>query len=227
MSWGDQQWAMFFELLDKGWPGELDEGGAEAYRILLDGTDPQVITAGVRRLLHQGARFRPSAAEILAAARRDPSTPTFAEALLLIQRAVRARPPRGSRYSDDPEPEDGGPRPRGWRSAERKRRDAEHQAVEQALEQIHPLAAAFARRQGVDRLRHLQLGDPDHGGARRHALEQAWTAHVEAFADRDAAAAALAIGGARRGELARLDPLAVLGLGQAPAQLTTAGGGGS
>jgi hypothetical protein len=48
--------------------------------VLLGDVDPDRVVAGVKRLLHQGARFRPSAAEILAAGRADPGRPTFAEA---------------------------------------------------------------------------------------------------------------------------------------------------
>jgi hypothetical protein len=52
--------------------------------MLLDGTDPDRVVQGLRRLLHRGARFRPSAAEILDAGRQDPGRPTFAEATRLI-----------------------------------------------------------------------------------------------------------------------------------------------
>jgi hypothetical protein len=67
---------------------------------------------------------------------------------------------------------------------------------------------AFVERQGIDRLRGLQLADPDWGEKRRADLERAYNEHVEAFDGREVAA--LASGG--RGELARLDPLAALGV---------------
>lgn len=217
MTWTDQQWGMFFELLDKGWPGDLDEGGAEAYRVLLGDIDPQIITAGVRRLLMQGARFRPSAAEILGAARHDPGRPSFAEALVLIRHALVARPPRGARYDDDPEPEDDEPRPRGWRSAERKRSDAEHGAVTDRLAAMHPLVAAFAQRQGIDRLKRLQLDDPEWGEKRRADLEASWDEHVDTFSGREVAA--LAAGERRETGLQRLDPLAAIGIAPPQPQL--------
>jgi hypothetical protein len=44
---------MFFDLLDKGWPGELKPGDDRAYMVLLDGTDPDDVVQGLRRLLHR------------------------------------------------------------------------------------------------------------------------------------------------------------------------------
>src|SRR3954452_1330274 len=101
-AWTDETWAMFFELLDKGWPGELAPDAAEAYRVLLDGVDPERVIGGLRRLLHGGAKFRPSAAEILDAGRRDPRRPTFAEAVRLIfaPRGVLHARPAVRRYGD-------------------------------------------------------------------------------------------------------------------------------
>lgn len=84
MSWSGDQWAQFCALLDHGWPGDFTVEQAKAYRALLDISDPQVMLEALRRLLHGGQRFRPSVAELLAAARRDPAVPTFDEAYRLI-----------------------------------------------------------------------------------------------------------------------------------------------
>jgi hypothetical protein len=77
------------------------------------------------------------------------------------------------------------------------------------------MVRAFVLRQGIERLRHLPLDDPDWGFKRRDELHKAWAAHVEAFDGREVAA--LASGG--RGELERLDPLAALGIGRDRPQL--------
>lgn len=194
-TWTEQEWAMFFELLDKGWPGELDPNDAPAYRVLLSGVDPDQVVAGVRRLLHRGARFRPSAAEILAAGRQDPGRPTFLEALRLIfgvGGVLRARP-KVRRYSDPGH-----------------RRRLENAAALERAAGMHPLIGAFIERQGLDRLRELQLEDPDYGTLRRKELEAEWNAMLERFDERDVAAAALPAGDARRGQLRRFDPLAAL-----------------
>lgn len=97
MTWIDAQWAMLFDLLDNGWPGELTEEAAAAYRTLLDGMEPQAVVTGLRRLLVRGQRFRPSAAELVGAAREDPTQPTFAEAyrLMFMPSGAVSEKPRG------------------------------------------------------------------------------------------------------------------------------------
>jgi hypothetical protein len=194
-AWTEERWAMFFELLDKGWPGELDEQDAPAYRVLLGDVDPERIVAGLRRLLHHGARFRPSAAELLAAGRRDPGRPTFPEALRLIfgvRGVLRARPEQ--RRYDTP-----GERHRLYRDAALQRASL-----------MHPLIGAFVQTQGLDRLRELQLEDPDYGPLRRKELEAEWNAMLERFDERQVAADALPVGDARRGQLHSFDPLVAL-----------------
>lgn len=84
MTWTEDKWAALFDLLDNGWPGELTEDAAAAYRTLLDGLEPETVVTGLRRLLVQGQRFRPSAAELIGASRKDPSRPTFDEAYRLM-----------------------------------------------------------------------------------------------------------------------------------------------
>jgi hypothetical protein len=100
------------------------------------------------------------------------------------------------------------------------------QGTRQRLTSVHPLVAAFAERQGIQRLKELPVHDPDDGHWRRKELRDAWTAHVDAHADREIAA--LAAGTGREG-LHRLDPLAALtppdtttGPAQLPATTTEA-----
>jgi hypothetical protein len=204
--WTDEQWAMFFDLLDKGWPGDLDPDGATAYQVLLDGTAPDEVVDALRRLLHQGARFRPSAAEILSARRRDVSRPTFDEAFVMIfgpRGVLRARP-AVRRYADEAE-----------------RRRVHDDAARRRAASMHPLLAAFVERQGLDRLRQMPVDaartehGPGDGHWARKELREAWERHVDAFDGREVAA--LASGG--RIGLRQLDPLAALGAGTHTAAL--------
>lgn len=84
MSWSGEQWDTFAALLDRGWPGDLADGAEAAYRTLLDDVPPEAAVQGLRRLLYAGHKWRPSAAELIAAAREDPTRPTFAEAYALM-----------------------------------------------------------------------------------------------------------------------------------------------
>lgn len=191
VSWTVDEWDTFTGLLEEWWPGEFDDQAGRSWRLALDAVEPRVAVAAVKRLLHEGRRFRPSVSEVLAAARTDPGRPTFDEALALVRHCLRARPAR-----------DGGP----VRYGSPAERDAQvEQAVLGRAETVHPLVRGFIVRQGVHRLRMLRLSDPEHGELRRRELEQAWQAHVEAFEGRETAALAAGDGA---GGLHRLDPLA-------------------
>jgi nitrogen fixation-related uncharacterized protein len=109
MSWNAEQWEGFCALLEAAWPGEFDDADRKAWRILLDEVSPEQGIFALKALMHSGLRFRPSASELLAAVRDDPSAPTFDEALALIYRAacrehserlswLRARSPLVARF---------------------------------------------------------------------------------------------------------------------------------
>ncbi len=196
-------WNRFFALLDAGWPGELTEDGADAYRTLLAGIDPDRILGGLRRLLHAGARFRPTAAEILGEARRDPSAPTFDETLVLLFRR------RGVLDV----------RVRGTIDSNPNHRAELIVAVNERLAALHPLVSGFVARIGLDRLRAMDIDDPVDGHWRRKELREAWQDFVDASEHREVAV--LAAGSGSEG-LRRLDPLAGLTV---PALPTSTGGG--
>ena len=200
MPFTDDQWSVFVTLLRRGWPGEVSTADANAYRVLLDGTDPAIAVEAIRRLLHAGNRFRPSAAELLGAANTDPSKPTFDEAYRMIfgARGVLKARPHQRTFNN------AGERERAYRQA----------ALDRAAE-MHPLIASFVAVQDPSRLRELPLDDPDWGRKHRSDLEDAWNRHVDATDGRQVAA--LAAG--RRGELARFDPLAALDVA-APREIT-------
>lgn len=242
MTWTVDEWDAFCGLVEEAWPGSFDDAAARSWRFLLDPLEPQMAAGGLRRLLLEGHKFRPSASEFLAAARSDPSAPTFDEAYHLIfgpggvLHGGTGRPAARREPADDCERCDGtgmmlaaGYRvactctrglvpvaPARWAS-ERERRAAQNTAALERAAQLHPLVAAFIDRQGIDRLRDLPVNDADWGDRHRRDLQHAWERHVEAFDGRQIAA--LASG--RRGELARLDPLAALGLKPEPAELTS------
>lgn len=195
-AWAQGDWEGFCSLLEHGWPGEFTPGAANAYRVLLDGPDPDATVAALKRLLHAGQRFRPSAAELLEEVHRDPGQPTFDEAFALIfgpGGALHARPEQ-----------------RTWaHQGERQRLFTA--AIRERLAGMHPLVGAFGQRMGIDYLRELDINDPDYRELRRRDLRAAWDRHVEAFAHREVAALAA---GEPRGELGlhRFDPLAALGV---------------
>lgn len=214
MPWPDDEWAQFIAVLTRGFAARdpFTDADAAVYRLLLDAVEPAAALRAVQELVLEGQTMRPKPGEIVERVRRDRGQPTFDEACRLMfgRGGVLTARPRGGRYVDDAEDVPEAER----RTAEQKRWADERDVIRQALAEVHPLVAAFVERQGFDRLRLLELDDPDYGALRRRELEQAWDRHVEAFDGREVAA--LAAGGDRRGQLARLDPLAALGRGPTP-----------
>lgn len=204
MPWTADQWQAFAALLRRGWPGDFAAEDANAYRVLLDDIDPADAVAALRRLLHSGHRFRPSAAEILGAVNTDAGRPTFTEAYRLIfgrGGVLKARPAPG-RYG-----------------SEHARQDAIDTAALERAATMHPLVSSFVARYGVGRLRNLSVDDPDWGNKTRRDLEREWDTHAARSSERQAAQLAAPN---RRG-LDRLDPLAALDLkpaGELPAGAT-------
>ena len=84
MPWDDTTWDAFCAIVAEAWPGTFDDAAAASWRVLLDPMQPQIAIEAIRRLMFEGHKFRPSASEVLAAARRDPSKPTFDEAYQML-----------------------------------------------------------------------------------------------------------------------------------------------
>jgi hypothetical protein len=187
-------WSIIAGLIDEWWPGEFSQSAEHAWHVALDGYEAEQVTIALRALLARGGTFRPSVAQVVAEIRRDPSKPTFDEALVLIQRALRAwnSPLRGD-FANEAE-----------------MLKAREQHVIGSAQGVHPLAAAFIHRRGIRQLQKeiAELGDEEYGSLRRRDLQQAWEAHLEAFEGREISA--LAAG--RRDGLRQLDPLAALGI---------------
>jgi len=202
MTWTDEQWEAFCGLVEEGWPGEFDDESARSWRILLNDVTPLAASDALKRLLYSGRKFypRPAVSDVLAEIRTDPSLPTFDEAWLLIERAiVRTQTPSGTFDS----PSD--------------MAKVHNDAVLAALESHHPAIRSFAERQGLDRLRTVQVDDSQWGEKTRRDLREAWERHLEAIDGREVAA--LASG--RPDGLKQLDPLTSLGL-KPPRQIEAA-----
>lgn len=182
MTWTIDEWDAFAALLENGWPGEFSANAGQAYRVLLDPVSSRDALHALQKLVQTGGRFRPSAAEIAAAALADPGRPTWDEAFTVLfsgsSAVLRCRTEEG--------------------------------ALERAGN-VHPYIESFLRVQGYDRLRMLEVFDPDFGEQRRHILGQAYDRHVQTCDDRVRTGRALN-GSRGRGQLAQLNPLASLGI---------------
>lgn len=86
MPWTDERWAMFVSILQRGFAAKepFTNEDSDVYRLLLDGVEPEAAIGAVREMVLAGAALRPKPGEIVARVKRDPSTPTFAEAYRLM-----------------------------------------------------------------------------------------------------------------------------------------------
>lgn len=194
MSWSDNEWGAFCHLLDEGYPGDFTAEAEKAWRVLLDDLPPAAAVLALKRLLHRGGTFRPSAAELIAEAHRDPSMPTFEEAWRVIRVSLKTR--AGGMMGQTIQNQDA----------------ARAAAILRRLDGFHPAIRAFVERYGLDRLRMLPVEDPQWGEKHLRDLRDAWGRHCEASETRRVAA--LAAG--RPDGLRQLDPLASI-IGGRPA----------
>jgi hypothetical protein len=161
--WSDRSWDAFCSLLEHGWPGEFSPEAGDAYRALLDPFEPSQAIAALRALLAQGARFRPSAAEIVGAVTTDPGRPTWDEAYRDLRRALSVRQAYHASI-------------------------AGKQAVclNWLNEHSHPLVAAFFEAKTYARLSQLPVDDPDYGQLEIKRLREDWEAFTERAEERQA-----------------------------------------
>lgn len=181
------------------WPNQVaawGRAGIAAYlaEVGARGVTPAAVLMAIRSCPADQA-FPPSAAELAALARRDPSTPTFAEMLRLVFGSrgalAAARRPLTGNFANEVE------------MLQARARAAEARAAE-----LHPLVASFVDRYGLDRLAALDLDDEQYGPLRRRELIQEWDRHCEAMEGREVAA----IARGHRDRPHQLDPLSALGL---------------
>jgi hypothetical protein len=199
------EWDSLCLLIEEAWPYPFDDTTAKAWRVLLDDYDASQVLAAVKACVARGMSERPPVSALVAEIRCDPDKPTFAQALTSIygrDGVLRARAQvRKAR----------------WEAGERDRLNDE--AAWKRTAELHPLVGAFVRAQGLQRLRSLDLDDPQWGSARRKLLAAEWEELVDVAETRDVAA--LVAG--RRGELGKLDPLRVLPAGPQLEVVETAG----
>lgn len=204
MAFSEEQWALLASQLARGFAaGDPFESQDDlVYRSLLDGVvEPEAALRAVRELVAKGTVFRPKPGEIVERCRRDRTTPTFDEmfTLLFCANPSVLRPRVG---------------PGTWPDAASKQRE-EDAAAWSRIQELHPLIGRFCAQQGLERLRTIQVNDPDSGHWRRDELRASWADLIDAFEDREVAAIALGTG---REGIRQLDPLAALGLDGPPAK---------
>jgi len=183
------EWDGIAALLDNAWRGGMDDDRADAYFALLSDYPGAQVMAALKRLTLVGGPFVPTVPEIVQAITADEKSQalTFDEALVIMRHAWKADTPSGS-YAD-----------------ETAMATAKGKAVMARLTD-YPLIRAFVERQGLQRLLHNQLDDPDWGERTRRDLEASWHKHCAAFDGREITA--LASG--RRDGFRQVDPLASL-----------------
>lgn len=202
------EWRGIFDVLSH-FPAKdpLDDNAKAAYKFILRKQPLAAIVGALDILIAGGAKgqttWRPAAPDILAAIRHDPSAPTFDEALVLLFRRHGVLDVRV----------------RGTTDTNPNYRAELYEKVGGRLAELHPLIGGFVQRVGLERLRSMNI-DGEDGHWRRKELRETWTDFVESSQHREVAA--LAAGTGQRG-LARLDPLAALGIGSAPAELEVGG----
>lgn len=217
-------------ILGGSWPGEFTKNDEAAYWHMLSDFPAAAVMAALKAM--RGAKFRPTPGEVANVLAGDAGAPTFDEALRVIfgiDGILSARAPLRGSPADviaawESEEE--------WDTAQdgpwlgQSLQDATDAAQLERAAQQHPLIASFVERIGLRRLRGFNANDAAAGGQGddgkrtdlwdRKELLRAWTEHVDAQDGREVAA--LAAGTGQRG-LSRLDPLAALGIGTAPAEL--------
>lgn len=149
----DERWEELETCLRHWWPGEFSAEAAAVYRLALDRCEPGDVARVLGVLLERGLRFRPSAAELMAAIRGagSPVHPDAEAAWALIEQAVRMV--GRSVYATD--------------FAER------HQAAVDWLAEQDSAVAWWAARRGLCGAGSLgaePVGDAEHGGAVRYRL---------------------------------------------------------
>ena len=198
MSWTADEQRAIKETLVGTWPGTITQWGREAVaayirELMARGLSAERVLVAVRTW-PAGSDFPPSAPNLAAAALRDPSAPTFVEALRLMWMAARA-------YNG---------RLAGSFDTEAQMLGARERLVSERAAGLHPLVASFIARVGPGRLVDELAGlSGEYGGVRRRDLERMWGEHVVACEVRGVAA--LVSGRSGRDALGRLDPLAAIG----------------
>ncbi len=191
--WSEDEWLTFTLLIDTAFAGSVNETNAKAWHTLLQPYRPAECVAALQRLVAKGQKFC-KAADLVGEINADPSRPSFGEMVQMVYGH-----PHGALHA---------PVGNEW-STDAQRRALANQAAQWLADELHPLVGAFVASMTVQRLREINLDDPDYGQARRAQLKAEWGDFCQRATHREAHA--LAAGRERREGLRRHDPLAALG----------------
>ncbi len=182
MPWPDREWAGFCLLLDEWWKDDLPDSAEAAWKLALDDVEPAEAVATLKQVLRQGATWRPSCAEFIAAleVRGNGGVLSFDEVWPVVVRGLQ----RGR-------PGDLAP------------------VVEYVRENAGDHAAGWVAAYGVDRLMGEPTDDPDYGGAVVKRLRDSYRELTASPGGRDRLVRALDEAPRRQG-LHRFDPALAL-----------------
>lgn len=138
------EWQAISLLIENCWRGEFDDTRSASYFAMLRQFDPEDVMAALHAIIENGSPFIPSVPEIVVEIRKFQTPPL----------------PSWSEV---------------WDRIQYvlRRCLTEDEAVE-LLNELHPVAGAFLRTEGFERLQHEPLLDPDYGALRVRELHQRW-----------------------------------------------------
>ena len=136
--------------MENCWRGEFDETRSSSYFTMLQQFQPQEVMSALHVIIENGSPFIPSVPEIVKEIRKFQTPPL---------------PP----WSEV------------WDRIQYvlRRCLTEDEAVD-LMNECHPIAGAFLRTEGFERLQHEPLLDPDYGALRVRELHQRWQEFSEA-----------------------------------------------
>lgn len=185
--WENDEWGGFCVLLQEWWKDELTDNARTAWKLAIGDVEPSIAVAALKQLLRRGGTWRPSVAEFVAAL--SPPVPTWEEAWPGIRMAMSSYNP----YDAE---------------------DSTRRVLGLVRAWGGDCMAGWLASYGVARLAAEPVLDPDYGGAIVKRLRDNYTEITSCPSGRDRLVAAL-VEPARRGELRRMNVLAVLPEGAA------------
>jgi hypothetical protein len=216
-------------ILGGSWPGEFSANDEASYWHMLSEFEAADVMRALKAM--RSRRFRPTPGELADALSAKAGIPSFDEMIRLVFGPGGVLAARAPRRGVSPAEvlaawEAGAPDPGetvGPLIGQSHAEAIDAAQLERAAT-LHPLVASFVARQGLQRLRGYNVSDSAAGGPDgkrtdtwdRKELREAWAEHLDVQDGREVAA--LAAGTGAHG-LRALDPLAALGIGEAPVQI--------
>lgn len=149
------EWASISLLIDNCWRGDFDDTMSASYFSLLKRYDTDQVMTALHAIIETGVPWVPSVPEIVGSIRKL-STPELP------------------------------PWTEVWDAMQftLRRCRSEDEAVLMLTENCHPVAAAFMRLEGFERLQHEPFYDPEFGALRLRELSQRWQEFADASRER-------------------------------------------